>query len=146
PQLVPIFLGIVLGVIVGSIPIVVPGMHLSLKIGLAGGPMLAAIILSQLGSVGSVVWYMPAAANQLFRDFGLAVFLACVGLQAGDPFVQRAAQGGGLSLLLWGAVLTIVPVFGAGAMTSSPALLFSDELAESDAPAVAYAAIAPLAT
>lgn len=166
PQLVPIFLGIVLGVIVGSIPIVVPGLNMSLKIGLSGGPMLAAIALSQLGNVGSVVWYMPIAANQLFRDFGLAVFLACVGLQAGDHFVQRAAAGGGLIILLAGVVLTMGPVFlvgcfarkvmkmnfitlsgwVAGAMTSSPALLFSDEFAGSDAPAVAYAAIAPLAT
>ena len=164
PQLIPIFLGIVLGVLVGSIPIVVPGLHLSLKIGLAGGPMLAAIALSQLGNIGSVVWYMPVAANQLFRDFGLAVFLACVGLQSGDHFVDRLAHGRGLELVVWGAVVTVVPVllvgwlarrvlkmnfitlagWVAGAMTSSPALSFADDLARSDAPALAYAAVAPL--
>jgi putative transport protein len=166
PQLVPIFLGIVLGVIVGSVPIFLPGLHVTLRIGLAGGPMLAAIALSQLGNVGSVIWYMPTSANQLFRDFGLAVFLACVGLTAGNHFIQQAAAGGGLALLAYGAVVTMVPVFligcvarkvlrvnfvtlsgwVAGAMTSSPALLFADELAGSDAPAVAYAAVAPLAT
>jgi putative transport protein len=165
-QLVPIFLGIVLGVIVGSIPLRVPGVHAALRIGLAGGPLLAAIALSQLGNVGAMVWYMPTAANQLFRDFGLAVFLACVGLEAGDHFIQRAAQGGGITLLVWGAVLTVVPVFAvgcfarvalrmnfitlagwvAGAMGSTTTLLFVDEMTHSEAPAVAYAAVAPLAT
>jgi putative transport protein len=165
-QLIPIFLGIVLGVLVGSIPLAIPGLHASLRIGLAGGPLLAAIALSQFGNIGSIVWYMPAAANQLFRDFGLAVFLACVGLQAGNHFLQRAATGPGLALILCGIAITLIPIFLvalfarlvlrmnfitltgwiAGAMTSSPALIFSDELAHSDAPAVAYAAVAPLAT
>jgi putative transport protein len=166
PRLVPIFLGIVLGVLVGSIPLRFPGLNITLRIGLAGGPLLAAIALSQFGNIGSIVWYMPTSANQLFRDFGLAVFLACVGLQSGDHFLQHAAQGSGVALLLWGAAVTLVPIFivgcfarlvmqmnfitlsgwVAGAMTSSPALLFADEMAGSDAPAVAYAAVAPLAT
>lgn len=164
-QLVPIFLGIVLGVLLGSVPVVVPGLHGTLRVGLAGGSLLAAIALSQLGSVGSVIWYMPAAANQLFRDFGLAVFLACIGLQAGDHFVQRAAQGGGAALLLWGAALTLLPVslvgwfaravlrmnfvtlagWVAGTMTSSSSLLFANEMTESNGSAVAYAAVAPVA-
>lgn len=164
-QLIPIFLGIFLGVILGSVPVALPGLHATVRIGLAGGSLLAAILLSQLGSVGSVVWYMPPAANQLFRDFGLALFLACIGLQAGDHFVQRAAQGGGAALLLWGAGLTVLPVilvgcfarlvlrmnfvtlsgWVAGTMTSTPALLFSGEMTASETPAVAYAAIAPLA-
>jgi putative transport protein len=165
-QLVPIFLGIVLGVLVGSIPLAIPGLNASLRIGLAGGPLLAAIALSQFGNIGSIVWYMPAAANQLFRDFGLAVFLACVGFQAGDHFFQRAATRPGLAIMLCGAAITLVPIFLvglfarlvlrmnfltlcgwiAGAMTSSPALIFSDEMAKTDAPAVAYAAVAPIAT
>ena len=164
-QLIPSFLGIVLGVLLGSAPLVMPGLHGTLRVGLAGGSLVAAIALSQLGSVGSVVWYMPAAANQLFRDFGLAVFLACIGLQAGDHFIQRAAQGGGAAMLSWGAALTLLPVFVvgcfarvalrmnfvtlsgwvAGTMTSSPALLFADEMTGSNASAVAYAAVAPLA-
>ncbi|HWE03817.1 MAG TPA: putative transporter [Tepidisphaeraceae bacterium] len=164
PQLVPIFVGIVLGVIVGTIPLPVPGLHMSLRIGLAGGPLLAAIILSQWGNLGSVVWYMPVAANALFRDFGLAVFLACVGLDAGAGLWQQIVHGGGLRFMMWGAVITFVPVFAvacyaravfrmnfvmlsgwiSGAMTSSPSLAFANELAGSDAPAVAYAAVAPL--
>lgn len=166
PQLVPLFLGIVLGVIVGSIPLKVPGLIATLRIGLAGGPLLAAIALSQLGNVGSVIWYMPVAANQLFRDFGLAVFLACVGLDSGDHFIEHLAGGGAVWYVLWGAAITFIPVFivawlaravlrmnfvslsgwVAGAMTSSPALLFANDLARSDAPAVSYAAVAPLAT
>jgi putative transport protein len=163
PQLVPIFLGIVLGVLVGSIPLVIPGLSTQLKIGLAGGPMIAAIILSQLGNIGSVVWYMPVAANQLFRDFGLAVFLACVGLKAGDHFLNNVS-GSGLVLIFWGGVITMLPVmlvglvarkllkmnfvtlagWVAGAMTSSPALMFAGDITGSEAPALAYAAVAPL--
>ena len=166
PQLIPIFLGIVLGVIVGSIPLTLPGLHVTLRIGLAGGPLLAAILLSQLGNLGSVVWYMPVAANGLFRDFGLAVFLACVGLDAGQNLFGRIMNQGGLYYLLWGSMITIVPVFliacyarmrykmnfftlsgwVSGAMTSTTALAFANDLAESDAPAVSYAAVAPVAT
>lgn len=164
PQLVPIFLGIVLGVLVGAVPLVVPGLHSRLRIGLAGGPLLAAIILSQLGNIGSVVWYMPVAASSLFRDFGLAVFLACVGLRAGDGFIQNLVQSGGIELVFWGAAVTVIPVlvvglfarsvlkmnfvtlsgWVAGALTSSPALMFANELVGSDAPAAVYAAVAPL--
>jgi putative transport protein len=137
-------------------------MKLPMQIGLAGGPMLAAIALSQLGNIGSVIWYMPVAANQIIRDFGLSVFLACVGFQSGAHFLERAAHGA--AFIGWGAAITIVPVFVvgcigrwiwginfvtlsgwvAGAMTSSPALLFASETAGSDAPAVAYATVAPL--
>jgi putative transport protein len=164
PQLIPIFLGIVLGVIVGCIPIGLPG-HGGIQLGLAAGPMLVAIVMSRFGNIGSMVWYMPAAANQLFRDFGLAVFLACVGLQQGNHFVQKLIYSGGLPLVIWGAVITVVPLFivgcvartvlkmnfltlagwCAGAMTSSPALMYADEITHSDAPALAYAAVAPLA-
>jgi putative transport protein len=165
PQLIPIFLGIVLGVIVGSIPLALPGLGGGLRIGLAGGSLLAAIALSRLGSVGSIVWYMPAAANQLFRNFGLAVFLACVGLQAGDHFIQRAVATSGLALFAWGALITMLPVFVvacfarlalkmnfislagwvAGAMTSSTALFFAEDMTNSKAPSITYAAVLPLA-
>ena len=163
PQLLPIFLGIVLGVIIGAIPIRFPGLDLPMQIGLAGGPMLAAIALSQLGNIGSVIWYMPVSANQLFRDFGLAVFLACIGFESGDHFLQRTLHGG-LMFVVWGALVTIVPVFVvgclgriyfktnfvtlsgwvAGAMTSTPGLVFASELSLSESPSVAYATVAPL--
>jgi putative transport protein len=164
-QLIPIFLGIVLGVGIGSLPLVIPGMTGSLRIGLAGGSLLAAILLARLGSIGSIVWYMPAAANQLFRDFGMAIFLACIGFKAGDHFVQRAAQNSGLLLIAWGALLTTVPVFlvgcfarvvlrmnfvvlsgwVAGSMGSSAALPFVEELTSSKLPSTTYATVLPLA-
>jgi putative transport protein len=164
PQLVPIFLGIVLGVIVGSIPIPVPGVAGGIKLGLAAGPMVVAIALSSFGNIGSVVWYMPGAANQLFRDFGLALFLACVGLQQGDQYIQKLLSGDGLKLVALGIAVTALPIlavgflarkwfkmnfltlsgWAAGAMTSSPALLYAGEITGSDAPALAYAAVAPL--
>jgi putative transport protein len=164
PQLVPIFLGIVLGVIVGSIPIALPGMHSGIRIGLAGGPMIVAILLSRLGSLGSIVWYMPVSARNLFRDFGMAVFLSCIGLEAGEGFFQMLTSSHGVELLIWAAVITLVPMlivgtfmrvvlkinfitlsgFIAGAMTSSPTLLFANEMTESSAPSLAYAAVYPL--
>jgi len=164
-QLIPIFLGIWLGVIVGSVPIIIPGLHTPVRIGLAGGPMLVAIALSRLGNIGSVVWYMPPAANNILRDFGMAVFLACVGFQSGDRFLQKLLFEGGLPLVVWGAIITTVPmlivglfariVFKmnfitlsgliSGAMTSSPTLLFANETTASTAPAVAYASVYPLA-
>jgi putative transport protein len=162
-QILPVFLGIVIGIVIGAIPLKLPGMNVAMQIGLAGGPMLAAIALSQLGNIGSVIWYMPVSANQIIRDFGLSVFLACVGFQSGGHFLQRAMHGG-IPFIVWGAAITIIPVFivgcfaryfwrinfvtlggwVAGAMTSSPALLFANETAGSDAPAVAYATVAPL--
>ncbi len=163
-QLIPLFLGMWLGVIVGSIPLPIPGLHTPIRIGLAGGPMIVAIILSRLGNIGSVVWYMPPAANQILRDFGMAVFLACVGFQSGDHFLQKLIYGGGLPMIAWGASITLIPMFLfglyarlalrmnfitlsgliSGAMTSSPTLLFANEATESGAPAVAYAAVYPL--
>jgi putative transport protein len=163
-QLIPIFIGIWLGVLVGSIPLVIPGLHTSIRIGLAGGPMLVAIVLSRLGNLGPVIWYMPPAANQLLRDFGVAVFLACVGFSSGDHFIQKLIYEGGLPLIAWGATVTILPMFlvglyarivlkmnfitlsglVAGAMTSSPTLLFANESTESNAAALAYATVYPL--
>ncbi len=163
-QLIPIFLGICLGVVAGGIPILIPGLHTSVKIGLAGGPMLVAILLSRLGNIGSVVWYMPQAANQILRDFGIAVFLACVGFQSGDHFLQNLVHGGGLPIVGWGVLVSLVPMLlvgtfarlvlkmdfitlcglTSGAMTNSPTLLFANELTGSAAPAVAYAAVYPL--
>jgi putative transport protein len=162
-QLIPIFLGLWLGVVVGSIPIPIPGLSTPVRIGLAGGPMLVAIALSRLGNIGSIVWYMPPAANQILRDFGMAVFLACVGFQSGNNFYHNLMNGG-LPLVGWGMTITIVPMMLvalfarlvlkmnfvtlsgliSGAMTSSPTLLFANETTGSGAPAVAYAAVYPL--
>lgn len=164
-QFAPIFLGIVVGVVLGSVPLELPNLHGALHIGLAAGSLFAAIALSRLRSFGSIVWYMPAAANQLFRDFGLAIFLACVGFQAGDHFIQRAVHNSGFALLGWGALVTLLPVFVvacyarlvmgmnfislsgwiAGVMSSSTTLQFASDITSSNAPAIVYAAVVPLA-
>ena len=164
PQLIPLFVGIALGVMVGSIPFRVPGLKTTLSIGLAAGPMIVALILARLGNIGRIIWYMPAAASQLLRDFGMAVFLACIGVQAGDHFLQKLASGG-VPLVLWGAVVTIVPMMlvaviarvafkmnfvmlaglVSGAMTNSTTLVFANEFTQSEAPSLGYAAVYPLA-
>ncbi|MDX2116013.1 MAG: TrkA C-terminal domain-containing protein [Planctomycetota bacterium] len=164
-ELAPIFIGIVLGVIVGSIPLAAPGLPAGLKLGLAGGPLLTAMVLSRLQRIGPLVWYVPRSANLVLKDVGIVLFLASVGLSSGDRFVQSLAQGDGPLWLLLGAVVTLLPpmVVGgiaiavlripyltvsgllAGSMTDPPSLAFATSQADSDAPAVAYATVYPLA-
>lgn len=163
PNLIPLFVGVALGVLVGSIPIALPGLPAPLQIGIAGGPFIVAIALSQLGSFGPMVWYMPVAGNRMVQDLGLSVFLACVGFQSGGGLFERAAHAG-IGLIVAGAVVTIVPVFivacyarailrmnfitlsgwVAGTLTSTPALVFANEEAGSESPALAYASVAPV--
>ncbi len=164
PQPIPFFLGIALGVIVGSIPLVIPGLPAALKLGLAGGPLVVAILLSRVSNTGPLVWYLPTNANHMLREVGITLFLAAVGLKSGEKFVEILLGGNGLSWLLYGAVVTIVPllIVGllarawkkinyselcgllAGSMTDPPALAFAQQTTGSDAPAVAYATVYPL--
>ncbi|SDE37338.1 putative transporter [Rhodospira trueperi] len=163
-QILPIFLGIALGVVLGSIPLMVPGMPAPVKLGLAGGPLLAAILLARLGHLGPFVWFMPPAANHALREIGIVLFLGIVGLKAGESFVSILTDGDGLSWLLYGAVITAVPllIVGfvarlalrmnyltlcgllAGGMTDPPALAFANAIRASEAPALAYATVYPL--
>lgn len=164
PQPIPFFLGIALGVIVGSIPLVIPGLPAAVKLGLAGGPLVVAILLSRISNTGPLVWYLPTNANHMLREVGITLFLAAVGLKSGEKFVEVLMGGSGLTWLLYGAVVTIVPlvVVGllarawkklnyselcgllAGSMTDPPALAFAQQTTGSDAPAVAYATVYPL--
>lgn len=164
PMIIPMFLGIALGVILGSIPIALPGFPAPVKLGLAGGPLIAAIILSRIGRVGPLVWYMPHSANLMVREIGIVLFLACVGLKAGGSFVQTLTHGPGWLWMGYGAILTALPllivgviargfvklnyahVCGllAGSMTDPPALAFAGTLAGSEGPSVAYATVYPL--
>jgi len=163
-QILPIFLGIALGVLLGSIPLMVPGMPAPVKLGLAGGPLLAAILLARLGHVGPFVWFMPPSANHALRELGIVLFLGIVGLKAGESFVSILLEGDGLSWLVYGATITLIPllVVGfaarlwlrmnyltlcgllAGAMTDPPALAFANAIRPSEAPALAYATVYPL--
>jgi putative transport protein len=164
PHLVPIFVGIALGVLLGSIPLLLPGVRVPVKLGLAGGPLLVAIVLSRVGRIGPLFWYMPISANFMLRELGIALFLACVGLRAGGKFVETLLGGGGLLLLAGGALITVVPLvlvalvarlflkvnfvrlcgLLAGSMTDPPALAFATGLAGGDAPSVAYSTVYPL--
>jgi putative transport protein len=163
PLLVPILIGIALGVIFGSIPIAVPGLPAPLKLGLAGGPLIIAIILSRIYRIGPLIWYMPNGANMMLRELGIVLFLACVGLLSGENFVATF-RAHGLEWILMGAAITIVPVMLvgilvravfkmnyltligllAGSMTDPPALAFAQNIGQSDAPTISYATVYPL--
>lgn len=161
PNILPIFIGIMLGVIIGSIPFKFPGVPAPVKLGLAGGPLLVAIILSKIGKIGPVIWYLPQSANLVMREVGITLFLACVGLKSGGNFLNTLLVGDGLYWMLLAALITIVPliivgftaryVFKlnylplcgllAGSMTDPPALSFSNQMTGSDAPAFTYASV-----
>jgi putative transport protein len=160
----PIFVGILLGVLAGTIPIAVPGMPVPLRMGIAGGPLILAILLSRIGRIGPLVWYMPLNANLAFRELGVTLFLACVGLKAGEKFFATAFTAEGLRWLLCGLGITVVPLIivglvarlvfklnytvisglVAGSMTDPPALAFAHTVCKSDAPSVSYATVYPL--
>jgi putative transport protein len=164
PQPIPFFLGIALGVIVGAIPLAIPGLPAAVKLGLAGGPLVVAILLSRIANTGPLVWYLPTNANHMLREVGITLFLAAVGLKSGDKFVEVLLGGNGLSWLLYGALITAVPLLLigllarawkklnyaelcgllAGSMTDPPALAFAQQSTGSDAPAVSYATVYPL--
>ena len=164
PELLPIFVGIIVGVLLGSMPFVVPGVPAGIKLGLAGGPLLVAILLSRIQRIGPIVWYLPRAANLTLKDIGIALFLASVGLTSGSLVADASTQGTGLSWLAAGATITLVPlliigmlartiakehyvtIIGmiAGSMTDPPALAFANSLTKSEIPSVAYATVYPL--
>ncbi|MBE0532553.1 MAG: putative transporter [Rhodospirillales bacterium] len=163
-QLAPMFIGIALGVLLGSIPIYLPGMPAALKLGLAGGPLIVALVLSRVGHIGPMVWFMPPVANHALREFGIVLFLAVVGLKSGDRFFETLVHGDGLAWMAAASLITLVPllVVGffarlvmktnyltvcgllAGSMTDPPALAFANQISPSEAPALAYATVYPL--
>ena len=163
-QMIPIFIGIALGMVLGSLPIMVPGLPAPIQLGLAGGPLVVAIVLSRLGHLGKLVWFMPPPANHMMRDFGIALFLAAVGIKSGQGFVDTLVHGDGLKWVACGVLVTLVPllVVGiggylltrtnylslcgvlSGSMTDPPALAFAQGLSSSEAPILAYASVYPL--
>jgi putative transport protein len=164
PHPIPFFLGIGLGVLVGSIPLLVPGLPAPVRLGLAGGPLVVAILLSRAANTGSLVWHLPPSANLALREMGITLFLAAVGMKSGEKFAEILLHGDGLVWLGWGALVTAVPLLAvgllarawkrlnytelcgllAGSMTDPPALAFAQQTTGSDAPAVAYASVYPL--
>ena len=164
PNLIPIFVGILLGCVLGSIPIPLPGVPFPVKLGLAGGPLIVSILISRFGPDFKIVTYATASANLMLREVGIALFLASVGLGAGADFVKTIVEQNGFVWIAYGALITIIPylVMGllaklvfhvnyytligvlSGANTNPPALAFSGEQTSCDAPAVGYATVYPL--
>ncbi|MTW47312.1 putative transporter [Escherichia sp. JL983] len=164
-QMLPVFIGIGLGVLLGSIPVFVPGFPAALKLGLAGGPLIMALILGRIGSIGKLYWFMPPSANLALRELGIVLFLSVVGLKSGGDFVNTLVNGEGLSWIGYGALITAVPLITvgilarmlakmnyltmcgmlAGSMTDPPALAFVNNLhPTSGAAALSYATVYPL--
>lgn len=164
-QMLPVFIGIGLGVLLGSIPFYLPGIPAPLKLGLAGGPLVVALIVSRIGSIGRLHWFMPPSANLALRELGIVLFLSVVGLKSGGQFLDTLVLGPGASWLLYGVAITLFPLlvvgflartFGrinyltlcgllAGSMTDPPALAFANAIhPTSGAPALAYATVYPL--
>ena len=162
PNTIPIFLGIFLGIILGSIPLFIPGLPAPAKLGMAGGPLLIAILLGYKGRIKNLDFYMTPGANMMVRELGIILFLSCVGLSSGGEFVKTLVNGGYV-WLLYGAAITFIPILLAsviarlmkmnylkicgivsGAMTDPPALEFANSLAPVHAQSTAYATVYPL--
>lgn len=164
PNLITMFIGIFLGILVGSIPLQFPGMSVPMKLGLAGGPLVVAILLSAYGSKIHLVTYTNSSANLLLREIGICLFLASVGISAGKDFVATVFNARGALWVGYGFIITVVPLLVVGIVarwkyhlnyysicgmmsggyTDPPALAYSNKLANNDAPAVAYSTVYPL--
>ena len=164
PNLITIFVGIALGIVLGSIPISFPGIPQPVKLGLAGGPLVVAILISRFGYHYKLITYTTQSANLMLREIGITLFLACVGISAGDGFVDTIVNNGGFAWIGYGFIITVVPllIIGcigryfykinyftlmgliAGSTTDPPALAYSNATAGNDAPSVGYATVYPL--
>ena len=163
PNLTPIFIGMFLGVLLGSIPIAIPGVPQAVKLGLAGGPLIVAILLAKYGPKYKLNTFTTNSANMMIREIGISLFLAAVGLGAGEGVVEAIA-GGGYWWILFGVAITMLPLLivgviarkgmkmdyfslmglMSGAMTDPPALAYANTVATNDRAAVAYATVYPL--
>lgn len=164
PNLVTIFVGILVGIIFGSIPFAFPGVPTPVKLGLAGGPLIVAILIGRFGYKFRLVTYVSTSANFMLREFGLALFLASVGIKAGEHFVDTVVAGDGLTYVWTGFLITVIPILIigvvarmrfklnyftimgliAGSTTDPPALAFANQASNTDAPAVGYSTVYPL--
>lgn len=164
PNIITIFVGIFLGILVGSIPLNFPGMPTPVKLGLAGGPLIIAILIGRFGHKLKLVTYTTVSANLMLREIGIALFLASVGIDAGDSFIHTIVEGDGLLYVAYGAIITIIPILIigilgryvyhlnyfslmgliSGSTTNPAALAFASQTSNNDKPAVAYSTVYPL--
>lgn len=164
PNIATIFVGIIIGILFGSIPIGIPGMPVPLKLGIAGGPLIIAILIGRYGYKVHLVTYTTTSANMMLREFGLVLFLACVGIKAGGNFWQTVIQGDGLKYVGTGFLITVIPILIvgtlarlkfhfnyytimgmiAGTCTDPPALAYANQVCSKEAPAVGYSTVYPL--
>lgn len=164
PNTATIFIGILVGIIFGSIPIACPGIPVPIKLGLAGGPLIIAILIGRFGHKVHLVTYTTTSANMMLREIGLVLFLASVGIKAGAGFMETIVQGDGLKYVYTGFQITIIPILivgtiarikykfnyftimgmVAGTYTDPPALAYANSVCTKDAPAVGYSTVYPL--
>ena len=164
PNIVTIFVGILCGILFGSLPIAIPGMPTPVKLGLAGGPLIISILIGRFGHKVKLVTYTTMSANLMLREVGLVLFLASVGIKAGENFVQMVVEGDGVLYVGLGFLITFIPLIItgiiarwhhrvnyftlmgliAGSNTDPPALAYANQIAGNDAPAVGYSTVYPL--
>ena len=164
PNLITMFIGIFLGILVGSIPLQFPGMSVPMKLGLAGGPLVVAILISAYGHKFHLVTYTNSSANLLLREIGICLFLASVGIAAGKDFAATVFNARGITWVGYGFIITVIPLIVTGIIarakykmnyfticgmmsgnyTDPPALAYGNKIANNDAPAVAYSTVYPL--
>ena len=164
PNIATIFIGIILGIVFGSLPIAIPGMPVPMKLGIAGGPLIIAILIGRYGYKIHLVTYTTTSANMMLREIGLVLFLASVGIKAGAGFWETVVQGDGLLYVLTGFLITVIPILIigpiarkrfnfnyftimgmlAGTYTDPPALAYANSVCSKEAPAVGYSTVYPL--
>ena len=166
PHIAELFMGITLGVLLGSIPFSIPGIPGAVRLGLAGGPLIVAILISRYGGKFSVTHYVSQSANLMVREIGIVLFLASVGLDAKAKFIETLLHGDGLYWMGLGVLITLIPLLVtsliarikgkldyleicgllSGASTDPPALAFANDMSNSEIPALTYASVYPLTT
>lgn len=164
PNIATIFVGVFIGILFGSIPVAIPGIHVPIKLGIAGGPLIIAILIGRYGYKVHLVTYTTTSANMMLREIGLMLFLASVGIKAGDGFLETVIQGDGVKYVYTGFLITIIPILIigiiarkkykfnyftimgmiAGTYTDPPALAYANSICSKEAPSIGYSTVYPL--
>lgn len=164
PNIATIFVGVFIGILFGSIPVAIPGIPVPIKLGIAGGPLIIAILIGRYGYKVHLVTYTTTSANMMLRGIGLMLFLASVGIKAGDGFLETVIQGDGVKYVYTGFLITIIPILIigiiarkkykfnyftimgmiAGTYTDPPALAYANSICSKEAPSIGYSTVYPL--